>query len=905
MIPIRLELENFLSYGKRQIVEFAGYPLICLSGKNGHGKSALLDAMTWAIWGQARKVSGASKPDDNLMRIGQTFMTVIFEFEFNGNKYRIKREYAKTYAKPYASLDFGIYDTISNTVRALTDKTIRATQDKIEQTIGLDYDTFINSAFLRQGGSNEFSKKSAKERKQILSAILGLNQFEQLKRRALEKAKELITQKKYMVEHYDKVKVQLETHATIIATLKQLHAQIAQLTATSTDYEIRSKKLAQDKQELTAKIEQRNLLLKHQEELEYQKTIEEEKIRTTWNTWRQINRTKYSAQDKEQLEARKQTVSASLEFHQKTFEKQLSFKEQTLLVKEQINNLVQQLKTQHDKTCQEQYLNAAHQELLAKDVSCKLSQLATTQEHTTKQIATTLKQITQLKIDLERLEKSIENQEKQRPQFEKRKQYYHTWVAQAQQLLKEQTDLTQKKQLSLEQDDPSCPLCEQNLSAARKRFIHSKLMHREQFVAARLIRLKSIITPLKQALVTQHAELEEVQKLKQDLERQRVQLCHLQKEHESQLTLVRETEKQQIVLTKELSAIGTALIKSQVLLKELETAQEKILLEHTGHQALLKQIEAIEKNSHELNYNPEQHLSDKKVLEELDAQLQGYAQLTKALSEQSERKHIVLSHVASLRANKKQRAKLAASIAQLSIVDEEQQKMAIQEKELMDATTILQKEKELLAREQGSLEHELTQLEQLAKQMAEEQKLITTLDTGSFEYSAIATALGKDGIQALLIEETIPEIEHEANALLAQLTDNQAHIMIESLRDLKKGGTKETLDINISDAQGIRPYEMFSGGEAFRIDFALRIAISKLLARRAGTSLQTLIIDEGFGSQDEEGLQRLMEAIYAIQDNFSKVIIVSHLPSMKEQFPVHFVVDKGPQGSVVSILEQG
>jgi exonuclease SbcC len=98
---------------------------------------------------------------------------------------------------------------------------------------------------------------------------------------------------------------------------------------------------------------------------------------------------------------------------------------------------------------------------------------------------------------------------------------------------------------------------------------------------------------------------------------------------------------------------------------------------------------------------------------------------------------------------------------------------------------------------------------------------------------------------------------------------------------------------------------MFSGGEAFRIDFALRIAISKLLARRAGTSLQTLIIDEGFGSQDEEGLGNIMDALYKIQDDFAKIIIVSHLPAMKDQFPVHFVIDKGPQGSRVTVIEQG
>jgi exonuclease SbcC len=156
-----------------------------------------------------------------------------------------------------------------------------------------------------------------------------------------------------------------------------------------------------------------------------------------------------------------------------------------------------------------------------------------------------------------------------------------------------------------------------------------------------------------------------------------------------------------------------------------------------------------------------------------------------------------------------------------------------------------------------------------------------------------------------LIEEAIPEIEHEANYLLAKLTNNQAHVFIESLRDLKSGGSKETLDINISDATGIRPYEMFSGGEAFRIDFSLRIAISKLLARRAGTSLQTLIIDEGFGSQDEEGLSLIMDALYKVQDDFEKVIVVSHLPTMRDQFPVHLVVEKGPSGSKVSVVEQG
>ncbi len=70
-------------------------------------------------------------------------------------------------------------------------------------------------------------------------------------------------------------------------------------------------------------------------------------------------------------------------------------------------------------------------------------------------------------------------------------------------------------------------------------------------------------------------------------------------------------------------------------------------------------------------------------------------------------------------------------------------------------------------------------------------------------------------------------------------------------------------------------------------------------------AIQTLIIDEGFGSQDEEGLALMMEALYKIQDDFEKIIVVSHLPFMKDHFPVHFMIEKGPMGSNVSVLQQG
>src|SRR5947207_5450662 len=111
MIPHKLQLKNFLSYGPQlQTIDFSGHSLICFSVKNGHGKSALLDAMTWALWGQARKVAGAAKADQGLLRLGQTQMLVVFDFLFGGKRYRIRREYMETYGKPINSLEFGMID---------------------------------------------------------------------------------------------------------------------------------------------------------------------------------------------------------------------------------------------------------------------------------------------------------------------------------------------------------------------------------------------------------------------------------------------------------------------------------------------------------------------------------------------------------------------------------------------------------------------------------------------------------------------------------------------------------------------------------------------------------------------------------------------------------------------------
>ena len=88
MIPVKLRLRNFMCYrdGVPEL-RLEGLHVACLCGANGAGKSALLDSMTWALWGKAR-----AKSDDDLITIGRDEMEVELEFLAQGASYRVVRK---------------------------------------------------------------------------------------------------------------------------------------------------------------------------------------------------------------------------------------------------------------------------------------------------------------------------------------------------------------------------------------------------------------------------------------------------------------------------------------------------------------------------------------------------------------------------------------------------------------------------------------------------------------------------------------------------------------------------------------------------------------------------------------------------------------------------------------------
>lgn len=906
MIPLKIQIKNFLSYGPNtQTIDFEPYHLICFSGRNGHGKSALLDAITWAIWGQARKMSTVTKADQGLLHLGQTSMMVIIDFVCNNEQYRIRRDYSHNFGKPYATLEFGVLDRSSESIRPLTDKTIRATQQKIEQTININFESFINSAFLRQGQSNEFSKKSPKERKEVLASILGLDTYEALRKRAFDKMKHAIATKQSFETLHTKYQRDLEQLPVILTSLQENKNHLIALTQEEQRYIHEEKKLTALHTALLEQHRAYDALRMKGQQLQTNEQNALDELQTLRSAWRTVQRNQNNMGAIDELEREKKELMLRMQQSQQTMLKHLTLKESYLNNKQQRDAIVAQLHLEQQLRMQEhknkiELISKEHQVLTQAQ-----EQLAKEYTGHSDRITFLQQEMTCKKTELELLHTISSTKEMLEKKFERRKEYYHRFISLGNTLSQEKSSLVQKTDWVEDQGEaPSCPLCEQNLSASRKKFLLTKFNQEGTIKARTIHRLSVAVKQLKDLLVRDHADLEKMRKLAEQQAVLTTQHSHIEKEL-SELTL-KQSKCQETVQSNEakIKDLIIALQAASVSLEQIKHTPEQSRYPEQYH-SLKILCDEQEKMLAENNHIIEQQDAINSAIRAIDSKLQSVEQLKKDIAEQHTRQQLIEKLCTQIRGIRTDLDVIKKEQEPYAQMGQREADYSTQHDTLISNRAALARQKEQLLEKRGTLDEKKKQLETLEQECRAQHKQITGLTATIDDYQIIAQATGKDGLQALLIEEAIPEIEHEANLLLSKLTDNQSHIAIESLRDLKKGGSRETLDIKISDTAGIRPYEMFSGGEAFRIDFSLRIAISKLLARRSGTALQTLIIDEGFGSQDEEGLAHIMESIHKIQDDFAKIIIVSHLTSMKEQFPVHFMIEKGSLGSAVRVHQQG
>ncbi|RJP48206.1 MAG: SMC family ATPase [Anaerolineaceae bacterium] len=684
MIPLKLRIAGFLSYRDPVELNFESFDLACISGQNGAGKSSLLDAFTWALFGEAR-----GKDKDALINLQSKAAEVALTFSYEGNVYRVQRTVTKGKS---TVLEFQIRD--GEDWRPLTEKSGRETQNRIEQTFRLDYDTFVNASFFLQGKADEFTQKKASERKSVLSNILGLEIWETYKDRAANRRKEIEKEIAGIDRSIADIDLELSEEDARKQKLKSLEAELKQLAAARKTQESALESIRKAASELDQEL----------------------------------------AAEKARLEEERRGLRAQ--------EKVIS--EQSSVISglaKQIESAKKSLAEAEEKIAQrgglEEKRNAAREEFATLKAENELRKL----------------EMDELKARIDQLESA---------------------------------------------EGATCPLCGQELSEAHRKSTLKQLQKEGKEKGDRFRTNKSRMDEL----TKQIAELETQAARLVNAERERLTLSN---------SITQWTER-------------------------IESAQKAVQQWETVGAARLKEVEAI--------------LSSEKFAAEVKKPAVSLDEAERSLLELQEGENKKNQEVGGAR-------------------------------QLVEVLDSLRARKKGLAAER----------EEMTQQVA--------------RHKTLERAFGKDGVPALLIEQALPQIEAKANDLLDRLSNGTMSIRFATqaeYKDKKRDDLKETLDILISDGAGLRDYEMYSGGEAFRVNFAIRLALSEVLAGRKGARLQTLVIDEGFGSQDALGRQRLIEAINLVKPDFAKILVITHLDELKDAFPTRIEVEKTERGSTVRVI---
>ena len=854
MIPIRLSVRNFMCYRDNvPPLNFGGIHTTSICGSNGHGKSALIDAMTWALWGQTR-----ARRDDDLIHTGETEVAVEFDFAVGEQVYRIIRRHSRPKSRRASGqtiLELQI--ATEDGFRPITGNTIHETQQKIIDTLHMDYPTFTNSAYLRQGHADEFTTSNPARRKQVLANILGLSFYDGLETRAKELARQRETEKEQLESTIRDILEELSRKPSYETDLEEAEADLARISLTMQGTESRVNDLRRQKESLETRQGQLTQLDEHINQ----------QTRTLEQWYEQLRQQITRIREHEDLLNRRDSIESG---HARLVEARKASDELYRKSRQSLN--LERQRTQLDMKIKEASQSLLTEHALAQS---QISQLETTYQ----ELPELRTELQQAQHQLRHLSEEDEALRQKTTTSQELRTRMHTLETGKTQLKKEIEEIAEKLDLLLTEHGAKCPLCETELGADRVRIIEAKYAtDREQKSGS----LRSAETGLADSRVALKSVESEIALLETRLKQERETL-------QGRVTLLARQ-------TVEAEQAGRHLDEERNRLSEIE---ERLAGKDfaADEQALLAEIEA---ELTRLDYDPQHHeqvrlqMSD---LEQYEEPMRKLAEADRLIDQEKEAAARAETASRELRLSlQKDDAKKQELLRALTSLPGVTDNLAGAESEHRTLAARQERAQQTIGGIRGKLEH----CAELEVRKREREKRLTQAGKEEDIYRELAEAFGKKGIQALLIETALPEIETEANRLLGRMTDNRMHVKIETQRETKKGDTVETLDINIADELGTRDYEMFSGGEAFRINFAIRIALSKLLARRAGAPLPTLIVDEGFGTQDSIGIERLRDAINSIQDDFDKIIVITHIEELRDAFPARIDVTKTPEGSLIS-----
>jgi DNA repair protein SbcC/Rad50 len=851
MIPVNLSIAGFLSYAEKVEIDFSEISLACISGANGAGKSSLLDAITWVLFGKARQ------RDESLINSHRSQAEVILVFDYENARYRVQR--IKQKEKP-AVLEFAV-QMVDGSWKTLSENTVKKTEDAIVNTLRMDFETFTNASFFLQGKADEFAQQNPTNRKRILASILNLDQWEIYRERVNFRRTNLKNEQNLIDQEVTQIETEMGEADFRRSEEKRLLRESA-LVAEQRKTRERSLEVVKQKEALLEQKKEQALALHAQldplgekiakaEEILVARRKEEEGFRSILANSERIN----SSYTEHLIKIEQQKIMATLEG-----------KAHTLALEKQDQEAV---------LAQEKALLQKELEGLEKE-SLGISKTKSDRMEIQKNLDKVSTQFTLL-------ENRISTRDSVEINLAKVKDSLAEVISENKGLRKEMDELQGKLEEIEATHDPNCPLCGQPLSPEHR---------------------KKLITDMKKDGKTKGDQFRVNEGSRKKLEEEKIAL-------EKDLVEIKKDAEEKNKLQKQLAQLETLEKTANEKITEWETPALRLkeiqtqLKENQFALAVRKKLAGTESQIQKLGYDHKKHDS---LREEVEAGVAIEAQkneLDKALAADEPLQRSIEEMETRLKSDETDRDRIAEDLQkkQKEITKEEASKP---EFAALEEEVVQYREKEnQLTLELGAARQKVSVLKDLEKrkqtitknrdQIAHQVTLLTRLDK----------AFGKDGIPALLIEQALPEIEERANEILDRLSAGGMSVRFQTqkeFKDKKRDDKKETLDIVISDASGPREYELFSGGEAFRVNFAIRLALSHLLAQRAGARLRTLVIDEGFGSQDADGRQRLIEAINLVHTDFEKILVITHLEELKDAFPSRIEVEKTLTGSQVKVV---
>ncbi|NEQ33226.1 MAG: ATP-binding cassette family protein, partial [Leptolyngbya sp. SIO4C5] len=894
--------------------------------------------------------------------------------------------------------------------RPLTQRGMRATQQLIKQHLKLDYETFVNSAYLRQGRADEFMLKRPSDRKQILADLLKLGQYDRLAEQAKEKTRDFKAQVKLLAASLEAFDQQLQQRSAIAQVYQALKTQLATRQA---EQHLQQQQLQQyQTQQQQRQVWQQQRQLQQQQQASLQQSCQrlqqelsglQEQRQKLADIMAESAAIASGCQQLNQLQQQESAYSARFQTYQQAQTQLAQLQQQQRSQLDPLETELRQAQLSLDMLRQQlqetQQILAKAEEIAAaldrlRQAQAELSQFEQAQlrvmpllqqrqalqsqlEHTQSRLIARLE-------ELKHAEQRLQQEQSQQPQLQQavlevsyaveyleRRRGYQEQVRdkglerrsfmerlQANQRTYEiqLAQLEQKLQL-LSDPEAICPVCDRPLDPKHWQLVVKRQRQQHQDTQREIWVIREQLATSEKEIQTLRREYREVEeelaKYGPILERRgqlqaqlsssteaQTRLSQLAQER-SQLEVCLQEQRFAGDLHEELALLETqltqldyddrdhALARSQVdrlrwaeikhnELQQAQRRETKLLEQQTALEAQIaacqqqiaalqqapaqQQIAQLEQQLAASDYCFEQHQELRAALQRSQVWQLRQQELAQAQQQfpQIEQKRQQLTQL-----QRDRQAELSAVEQQLNWLSEQLQQIPDPQAEIADLEQHIQAER--ADREQqlahlGRLQQQLDQLDSLQQQRDRQQQELEQAKRQVRVYTELTYAFGRNGIQALMIENLLPQLEAETNQILGRLSANQLHVQFVTQRaGRSRNKLIDTLDILIADARGTRPYETYSGGEAFRVNFAIRLAIARLLAQRSGTALQVLIVDEGFGTQDQEGCERLITAINAIAADFACILAVTHVPHFREAFQTRIDVFKTAAGSQIQL----